>query len=140
VEAQCCLFAVLFFAGLTLVRLVPLPPPTADALLLWCLLMTLLLWLLRSQLRLPGLAQVRPAHHRIPALADRSGRGSRLPGLLHLTCHGRPARAARAGAARRDLAQPRAVLRAYDVEPVPLPVQRRPASASRPHRTRPRRG
>jgi uncharacterized membrane protein YoaT (DUF817 family) len=47
VEAQCCLFAVLFFLGLALVRLVPLPLDAADALLLWCLGVTLLLWLAR---------------------------------------------------------------------------------------------
>jgi uncharacterized membrane protein YoaT (DUF817 family) len=47
VEAQCCLFAVLFFLGLAAVRLVPLPVDPADALLLWCLGGTLALWLLR---------------------------------------------------------------------------------------------
>ncbi|MGY1814674.1 DUF817 domain-containing protein [Blastococcus sp. SYSU D00820] len=47
IEAQCCLFAVLFFAGLALVRVVPLPVDPADALLLWCLGVTLVLWLLR---------------------------------------------------------------------------------------------
>lgn len=47
VEAQCCLFAVLFFLGLGLVRLVPLPGDPADALLLWCLGVTLVLWLVR---------------------------------------------------------------------------------------------
>jgi uncharacterized membrane protein YoaT (DUF817 family) len=47
VEAQCCLFAVLFFVGLGLVRLVPLPIDPADALLIWCLGVTLVLWLLR---------------------------------------------------------------------------------------------
>ena len=46
-EAQCCLFAVLFFAGLALVRLVPLPIDPADALLVWCLVVTLALWLAR---------------------------------------------------------------------------------------------
>jgi uncharacterized membrane protein YoaT (DUF817 family) len=45
IEAQCCLFAVLFFAGLALVRLVPLPGSPADALLLWCRAVTLVLWL-----------------------------------------------------------------------------------------------
>lgn len=45
VEAQCCLFAGLFFVGLALVRLVPLPGSPADALLLWCLGITLGLWL-----------------------------------------------------------------------------------------------
>ncbi|TAL19822.1 MAG: DUF817 family protein, partial [Frankiales bacterium] len=45
VEAQCCLFAVLFFVGLALVRLVPLPGSPADALLIWCLAVTLGLWL-----------------------------------------------------------------------------------------------
>jgi uncharacterized membrane protein YoaT (DUF817 family) len=45
VQAQCCLFAVLFFVGLALVRLVPLPVPSTDALLAWCLAVTLLLWL-----------------------------------------------------------------------------------------------
>lgn len=43
-EAQCCVFAVLFFVGLALVRVAPLPLAAADALLLWCLLVTLLLW------------------------------------------------------------------------------------------------
>ena len=47
IEAQCCLFAVLFFAGLALVRFVPLPIDPADALLLWCLAVTLVLWLVR---------------------------------------------------------------------------------------------
>ena len=47
VEAQCCLFAVLFFVGLGLVRVVPLPIDPADALLIWCLAVTLVLWLLR---------------------------------------------------------------------------------------------
>src|SRR5215210_7351771 len=46
-EAQCCLFAVLFFLGLTLVRVVPLPVDPADALLAWCLTVTLVLWLVR---------------------------------------------------------------------------------------------
>jgi uncharacterized membrane protein YoaT (DUF817 family) len=46
-EAQCCLFAVLFFLGLALVRVLPLPIDPADALLLWCLGVTLVLWLLR---------------------------------------------------------------------------------------------
>src|SRR5215218_980021 len=47
VEAQCCLFAVLFFLGLALVRVLPLPLDPADALLLWCLGITLVLWLAR---------------------------------------------------------------------------------------------
>ena len=47
VEAQCCLFAVLFFLGLGLVRVVPLPVGPADALLIWSLVVTLGLWLLR---------------------------------------------------------------------------------------------
>jgi uncharacterized membrane protein YoaT (DUF817 family) len=47
VEAQCCLFAVLFFVGLALVRVVPLPIDPADALLVWCLAVTLVLWLAR---------------------------------------------------------------------------------------------
>jgi len=47
VEAQCCLFAVLFFLGLALVRVVPLPIDPADALLIWCLGVTLVLWLVR---------------------------------------------------------------------------------------------
>src|SRR3954453_1902865 len=46
-EAQCCLFAALFFLGLALVRIVPLPVDPADALLLWSLAVTLVLWLLR---------------------------------------------------------------------------------------------
>ena len=46
-EAQCCLFAVLFFLGLALVRVVPLPVDPADALLAWCLTVTLVLWLVR---------------------------------------------------------------------------------------------
>jgi len=45
VEATCCLFAVLFFLGLALVRVVPLPMSEGDALLLWCLAVTLVLWL-----------------------------------------------------------------------------------------------
>ncbi|MCF6743716.1 DUF817 domain-containing protein [Blastococcus sp. KM273128] len=47
IEAQCCLFAVLFFLGLALVRVVPLPVAAADALLLWSLGVTLVLWLVR---------------------------------------------------------------------------------------------
>jgi uncharacterized membrane protein YoaT (DUF817 family) len=47
VEAQCCLFAVLFFLGLALVRVVPLSIDPADALLIWCLSVTLVLWLAR---------------------------------------------------------------------------------------------
>ena len=120
IEAQCCLFAVLFYVGLALVRIVPLPVDPADALLIWCLGVTFVLWLVgwetgrevgvifgfhlvglalelfkvrqgswsypdtglasiggvpalqrlhvrrRRQLRLPGLAPVRPAHHRLP--------------------------------------------------------------------------
>jgi uncharacterized membrane protein YoaT (DUF817 family) len=44
-EAQCCLFAALFFLGLGAVRLVPLPVDPADALLIWCLAVTGVLWL-----------------------------------------------------------------------------------------------
>ena len=44
IEAQCCLFAVLFYVGLALVRIVPLPGDPADALLIWCLAVTLVLW------------------------------------------------------------------------------------------------
>lgn len=44
-EATCCLFAVLFFAGLGLVRVVPLPVSQGDALLVWCLGVTFVLWL-----------------------------------------------------------------------------------------------
>ena len=47
VEAQCCLFAVLFFLGLAVVRVVPLPLDPADALLIWSLGVTLVLWLVR---------------------------------------------------------------------------------------------
>src|SRR4051812_1455801 len=47
IEAQCCLFAVLFFLGLAAVRLVPLPIDPADALLIWSLGVTVLLWLTR---------------------------------------------------------------------------------------------
>ena len=46
IEAQCCLFAVLFFAGLAAVRVLPLPIPAADALLLWCLVVSIGLWVL----------------------------------------------------------------------------------------------
>ena len=46
-EAQCCLFAVLFFLGLGLVRVVPVPIDPADALLIWCLAVTLVLYLVR---------------------------------------------------------------------------------------------
>ena len=45
VEATSCLFAALFFLGLATVRLVPLPVNAADALLIWCLALTLVLWL-----------------------------------------------------------------------------------------------
>ena len=34
-ETQCCLFAGLFFAGLGVVQVVPLPLDAADALLVW---------------------------------------------------------------------------------------------------------
>jgi uncharacterized membrane protein YoaT (DUF817 family) len=44
VEATCCLFAVLFFAGLAVTRVVPLPLAPYDALLLWCLVITAGLW------------------------------------------------------------------------------------------------
>lgn len=44
-EAQCCLSAALFFVGLGLVRVVPLPLSPADALLLWSPGVTLVLWL-----------------------------------------------------------------------------------------------
>jgi uncharacterized membrane protein YoaT (DUF817 family) len=47
VEVQCCLFAVLFFVGLALVRVIPVPIDPADALLIWCLGVTLVLWLVR---------------------------------------------------------------------------------------------
>jgi uncharacterized membrane protein YoaT (DUF817 family) len=47
IEAQCCLFAALFFLGLALVRVVPLPVDPADGLLVWCLAVTLVLWLVR---------------------------------------------------------------------------------------------
>ena len=47
VEAQCCLLAVLFFLGLAVVRVVPLPLDAADALLIWSLGVTLVLWLVR---------------------------------------------------------------------------------------------
>ena len=47
IEAQCCLFAVLFFLGLAVVRVVPLPVDPADALLVWSLGATLVLWLVR---------------------------------------------------------------------------------------------
>ena len=46
-ELQCCLFAALFFAGLAAVRVLPLPVPAADALLGWCLLISIGLWVLR---------------------------------------------------------------------------------------------
>lgn len=45
IEATCCLFAWLFFAGLALVRVVPLPIAAADALLVWCVALTIGLWL-----------------------------------------------------------------------------------------------
>jgi uncharacterized membrane protein YoaT (DUF817 family) len=44
-EAQCCLFAVLFFVGLAVTRVLDLPGQEADLLLGWCLLVTLGLWL-----------------------------------------------------------------------------------------------
>ena len=44
VEATCCLFAGLFFAGLAVVQVVPLPLAEGDALLVWCLLVTAVLW------------------------------------------------------------------------------------------------
>src|SRR5690349_21558695 len=45
VEVQCCLFAALFFVGLALIRVVSLPINPADALLLWSLVVTGVLWL-----------------------------------------------------------------------------------------------
>jgi uncharacterized membrane protein YoaT (DUF817 family) len=45
IEAQCCLFAVLFFVGLAVTRVLDLPGSEADLLLGWCLLVTLGLWL-----------------------------------------------------------------------------------------------
>jgi uncharacterized membrane protein YoaT (DUF817 family) len=47
IEGQCCLFAALFFLGLGLARLVPLAIDPADALLIWCLAVTGVLWLVR---------------------------------------------------------------------------------------------
>jgi uncharacterized membrane protein YoaT (DUF817 family) len=47
IEGQCCLFASLFFLGLGLARLVPLAIDPADALLIWCLAVTGVLWLVR---------------------------------------------------------------------------------------------
>ena len=44
VEATCCLFAALFFVGLALSRVVPLPLAPYDALLVWCLAVTAVLW------------------------------------------------------------------------------------------------
>jgi uncharacterized membrane protein YoaT (DUF817 family) len=44
IEAQCCLFAGLFFAGVALVRVVPMPISPADALVAWCLAVTAVLW------------------------------------------------------------------------------------------------
>ncbi len=46
VEAVCCLFAVLFFVGLSLSRVAPLPGWLSpyDALLVWCLGVTAVLW------------------------------------------------------------------------------------------------
>jgi uncharacterized membrane protein YoaT (DUF817 family) len=46
-EAQCCLFAALFFSGLAVIRFVPLPIGPADALLVWSVGVTLVLWVLR---------------------------------------------------------------------------------------------
>lgn len=47
IEVRCCAFAGLFFLGLATVRLVELPVNEADALFAWCLLVTLVLWLVR---------------------------------------------------------------------------------------------
>lgn len=44
-EALSCVFAVGVFAGLALSSVVPLPVPRYDALLLWCVGLTLVLWL-----------------------------------------------------------------------------------------------
>ncbi|WP_461024481.1 DUF817 domain-containing protein [Thalassiella azotivora] len=44
VEATSCLFAALFFVGLAASRVVPLPVPASDALLVWCVGVTLVLW------------------------------------------------------------------------------------------------
>jgi uncharacterized membrane protein YoaT (DUF817 family) len=47
IEVQSCVFAGLFFLGLAVVRLVTLPVDEADALLAWCVCLTLVLWLVR---------------------------------------------------------------------------------------------
>jgi uncharacterized membrane protein YoaT (DUF817 family) len=44
VEALSCLFAAGVFAGLALSSVVPLPVPRYDALLVWCVALTLLFW------------------------------------------------------------------------------------------------
>lgn len=49
VEAQCCIFAVAFFAGLALSRTVPLPIARYDALLLWCLAVQAAMLLMRIE-------------------------------------------------------------------------------------------
>jgi uncharacterized membrane protein YoaT (DUF817 family) len=49
VQVQCCLFAVAVFAGLAVSRVVPLPVPRYDALLVYALLLTLICYLLRLE-------------------------------------------------------------------------------------------
>ena len=49
VEATSCLFAGGVFLGLVLARVVPLPIPRYDALLLWCLVLTFGFWALRLE-------------------------------------------------------------------------------------------
>jgi len=47
IEARCCVFALAVFGGLALSRIVPLPIPRYDALLIWCVLVTVVLRLVR---------------------------------------------------------------------------------------------
>ena len=48
-EALSCVFAVVVFAGLAVTFLVPLPVAAYDAMLVWCVVATLVLWALRVE-------------------------------------------------------------------------------------------
>ncbi len=48
-EALSCVFAVVVFAGLAVTFVVPLPVAAYDAMLIWCVVATLVLWALRVE-------------------------------------------------------------------------------------------
>lgn len=49
VQAQSCVFPVLIFLGLALAQVIPLPIPAYDALLIYCIVITVTLWVLRIE-------------------------------------------------------------------------------------------